>query len=100
MNWLPVNERMHQRICVLGYNFFNNTSPSYMSDIFIPKKVVKHTRNSEQKFEIPFRRTNMGQNTLSYSGPVLWNNLSIDIKLAKSRNDFKHKMKLAFFKSA
>ena len=100
MNWLPVNERMHQRICVLGYNFFNNKSPSYMADIFIPKKVVKHTRNSENKFEIPFRRTNMGQNTLSYSGPVLWNNLSIDIKLAKSRNDFKHKMKLAFFKSA
>ena len=70
-----------------------------MSDIFVPNKLIKHTRNSEHRFKIPFRRTNMGQNTLSYSGPFLWNNLSIDIKLAKTRNDFKHKIKSSYFES-
>ena len=99
INWLPINERMRQRICVFGYNVFNNTSPSYMSDIFVPNKLIKHTRNSEHRFKIPFRRTNMGQNTLSYSGPFLWNNLSTNIKLAKTRNDFKHKMKSFYFGS-
>ena len=37
INWLPVNERMRQRICVLGYNFFNNTL--YMANIFIKNEV-------------------------------------------------------------
>ena len=90
INWLPIDERMRQRICVLGYNFFNNTSPSYMSDIFIQNDVKKHTRNSQYSFKVPLRKTNIGQKTLSYMGPLSWNSLGTDIKLAKSRNLFKH----------
>ena len=90
---------MRQRICVLGYSFFNNTSPSYMADIFIKKEVKKHTRNSQNSFKVPLRKTNIGQNTLSYMGPLLWNSLGTDIKLAKSRNVFKHKIKSDFFKT-
>ena len=70
-----------------------------MSDIFIPNKVIKYTRNSQRSFKVPFRRTNMGQNAISYTGPYLWNSLSIDIKLAKTRNEFKHKMKSTYFES-
>ena len=91
MNWLPINERVNQRICV--HILFNNSSPSSMSDIFTPNKLTKHTRNSQHNFKVPFQRTNMGQNAISYTGPYLWNSLSIDIKLAKTRNEFKHKIK-------
>ena len=99
INWLPINERMRQRICVFGDNFFNNTSPSYMSDILIINNVEKHTRNSQYSFKIPLRKTNIGQNALSYLGPRLWNSLGTDIKLAKTRNVFKHKIKLAYFET-
>ena len=59
INWLPINERLNQRICVIAYNFFNNTSPTYMSDIFTSSNVVKHTRGSLHRFDIPLRKTNM-----------------------------------------
>ena len=97
INWLPINERVNQRICVTAYNFFNGTSPIYMSDIFTLKKVTKNTRNSLHRFDIPLRKTNVGQSALSYLGPKLWNNLPIDVKLAKNRNIFKHKMKSIYF---
>ena len=99
INWLPTNERVNQRICVSAYNFFNNTSPSYMSDIFTPCNVIQNTRNSAHRFKIPLRRTNNGQNALSYIGPKLWNSLSSDLKLSKNNNAFKHKMKYDFFKT-
>ena len=73
MNWLPTNERVKQRICTYAYNFFNNSSPLYMSDIFIPNKEIQNTRNSENRFKVPFRKTNIGQHGLSYTGPMLWN---------------------------
>ena len=90
---------MNQRICVLAFNFFNQIAPSNMSDIFIPNIVVRNTRNSHHSFKIPFRKTNVGQNALSYSGPDLWNKIPIDIKLAKTRNDFKHKIKSNYFET-
>ena len=71
INWLPTNERVNQRICTSAYNFFNNTSPSYMSDIFTSCEVMQNTRNSVHRFKIPLRRTNNGQNALSYIGPKL-----------------------------
>ena len=30
-------------------------------------------RNSFQKLQQPFRKTNTGQNTLSFNGPAFWN---------------------------
>ena len=99
INWLPIKERVNQRICVGAFNFFNKTTPSYMADIFALSTTKRCTRNSPNSFNVPFRKTNKGQNALSYSGPKLWNDLILDIKLAKSRNLFKHKMKSVYFDS-
>ncbi len=41
----------------------------------------------------------MGQNAISYIGPKLWNKLPIDIKLIKTRNGFKHKIKSTYFET-
>ena len=97
INWLPVKERVAQRIRVTAFNFFNGTSPLYMSEIFIPHETVQATRNSKHRFKVPLKKTNMGQNSLSYLGPKLWNDLPSELKLSKSKNIFKHKIKSAYF---
>ena len=99
INWLPINERVNQRICVSAYNSFNKTSPSYMSEIFIPNEAKKQTRNSLNRFSVPLPKTNMGLNALSYTGPKLWNSLPNVVKIAKNRNIFKHKIKSIYFDS-
>jgi len=97
INWLPTQERVNQRICVNVFKYFNQTAPTYMSDIFIPQKTVINTRNSMYRLKTQIRRSNMGQNSLSCSGPKLWNILPNEIKSSKSTNSFKHKLKNKFF---
>ena len=48
------------------------------------------TRNNIPKLKNPIRKTNMGQKTISYAGPSIWNSLSNSIKKANNLNTFKH----------
>ena len=100
INWLPTSERVNQRICVNAYKSFNNMCPSYMSDIFVPLNAVRITRYSVHNFKVPFKRTDTGQNALSYVGPKLWNKLPIEMKILQNTNAFKHKIKEAFLNSS
>ena len=97
INCVPVKERVARRICVTAYNVFSGTSALFMSEIFIPYDTVQGTWNSKHRFKVPLKNTNMGQNSLSYHGPKLWNNLPCGLMLSKSRNIFKHKIKSGFF---
>ena len=39
-----------------------------------------------------------GQKKLSYLTPIVWSSWTMDLKLANSLNNFKHKLKGHFFK--
>ena len=98
MNWLNVRDRFNQCLCSAVFNFIHNRSPQYMSEIFhIAPQINIGTRCSKLKLILPFRKTNMGQNTLSFLGPQQWNKLPNEIKLSKTINTFKHKLKEYFF---
>ena len=97
MNWLPVQERKNQRICVNVYKYFNQIAPTCMSNIFIQQKTIINTRNSMYRLKTQIRKSNMGQNSLSYLGPKLWNILPKEIKSSKSKNSFKQKLKDNYF---
>ena len=65
-----------------------------MNDVFhIVDEGSVITRSSFLKLELPLRKTNMGQNTLSYLGPREWNKLAKSLKQVNSINTFKHKLK-------
>ena len=49
------------------------------------------------KFNVPHRKTNVGQKALSYVGPSLWNNLNKTLKTSTSLNAFKHNIKQHYF---
>ena len=72
-------------------------SPQYTAEIFHPSSSVHNTRRATQKLDLPFRKSCIGQKTLSYIGPKTWNNLPAQIKLSKSVNTFKHNIKKSFF---
>ena len=97
INWLPIQERINQHICVNVYNYFNQNAPTYMSDIFIPQKTVINTWNSMYQLNTQIKKSNMGQNSLSCLGPKLWNILPNEMKSSNSTNSFKHKLKNKFF---
>ena len=69
-----------------------------MSDIFLPADSNRvSTRNSYKKLSQPFRKTTLGQNSLSYLGPSIWNKLPENIKRCNNVNTFKHNVKKHYF---
>ena len=65
----------------MSFKFCNNVSPPYMNDVFKaagqPNTI---TGASLLKLSQPLRRTNHGQNNISYIAPIIWNNLPNSLK--------------------
>ena len=94
INWLNVNDRFEQCCCSHVFKFINKKSPSYMNDIFQKADTMRNnTRSSFLRLKQPFRKTNQGQNCLSYVGPSIWNKLSEKVKKTANLNTFKHNLK-------
>ena len=97
INWLPTKERFEQCTATNVFKFFDNSAPSYMSEMFSPVCQGRITRRSKNRLHLPFRKTNAGQNGLSYIGPRLWNSLQSGLKSSNNVNSFNHKIKDKFF---
>ena len=56
------------------------------------------TRASLLKLNQPLRRTNPGQNNISYIAPIIWNTLPNSLKKKTDNlNTYKHRVKEHFF---
>ena len=98
INWMPVNDRFKQIISSMSLKFCNNTSPPYMNDVFeLAGQPNTTTRASLLRLNQPLRRTNHGQNNISYIAPIIWNNLPNSLKTTDTLSAYKHRVKEHFF---
>ena len=69
-----------------------------MNDVFKPAgQPNTTTRASLLKLNQSLRRTNHGQNNISYTGSIIWNNLPNSLKTTGNLNTYKHRVKEDFF---
>ena len=87
-NWLPVYQRVQQSLNVTVFKYVNNACPYYMTEVF-----EYASRNYYARLKVPFHKTSMGQKSLSYIGPSVWNKLPSSMKKNISLNTFKHDVK-------
>lgn len=99
INWLPVEDRVKQMICTTVFNYFNEKSPKYISDIFTPAKVSNNTRSSFLRLSHNSVLSNSGLNSIAFQGPKFWNILPNEIKNCKTTNNFKHKWKAYYLRN-
>ena len=94
LNWLHVKDRFNQSITSIVFKYFTKQCPSYLNEVFeLASPINLRTRNRYLKLICPFRKTNMGQNVLSFIGPSIWNKTPEVLKKANSINTFKHNFK-------
>ena len=101
LNWLNVHDRYLQFIVSDIFKFYNNQCPDYFNEVFCPiddNGVGTATRCCNKKFKLPFRKSKLGMQSLSYVGPSTWNKLPNNLKTATSVNCFKHDIKKYFLK--
>ena len=103
-NKLATNKRFEQCVRVSIFNFFANTSPAYISEMYNPEmynpvEQSRYTRRSFKQLKLPIQTTNRGLKTLSYIGPSprLFA-LPNSILSVSNVNNFKHRLKENFFK--
>ena len=94
INWLNTYDRYRQNLCTIVFNSLHGKCPLYISEIFdVVQQDNRNTRFSYLKLRQPFRKTNMGQKSFSYTCPGEWNKLSNNLKNCQNLNTFKHKLK-------
>ena len=99
INWLPIKERYNQCVNSIVFKYFDNQCPHYLNEVVLKAPESRSLlRNSYQKLQQPFRKTNAGQNALSFIGPALWNKVPEEIKRITNLNAFKHNLKKHYLK--
>ena len=94
INWLPVYQRVRQSLTVTVFKYVSNACPYYMEEVFEYASQGRiSSRNNHAKLKDPFRKTTMGQKSLSYISPSVWNKLPSSMKRNISLNKFKHDVK-------
>ena len=94
LNWLPVTYRFKQCVISIVFKYFNGQCPNYLNEVFdIATESNFQLRNSFQKLKCPFRKTNNGQQALSYIGPTSWNKTPNTLKRSNNLNTFKYNFK-------
>ena len=94
INWLPVDQRVLKSLNVTVFKYVNKACPYYMKEVFEYASQGRiSSRNNYAKLKVPFRKTTMGQKSLSYIGPSVWNKLPSSMKRNISLNKFKHDVK-------
>ena len=69
-----------------------------MNDVFKPAGQQNTiTRTSLRKLNQPLRKSNHGQNNLSYLAPTIWNNLPNSLKASQTLNTYEQRVKKHFF---
>ena len=97
INWLNTNDRYRQNLCTIVFNSLHGNCPLYISKMFdVVQQGNRSTRFSYLKLSQPFRKTNMGQKSLSYTCPEEWNKLCNSLKKCETVNTFKHQLKKHF----
>ena len=94
INWLPVDQRVQQSLNVTVFKYVSKACPYFMKEVFEYASQERiSSRNNYAKLKVPFRKTTMGQKSLSYIGPSVWNKLPSSMKRNISLNKFKHDVK-------
>ena len=94
---LKFSDIIHLEILPFVYQWYHKLSPSCFVNYFNPVSSI-HSYNTRQSqidnlFVKSVHTTQYGIRSLSYTGPKLWNSLSIDVKKIKPFSSFRQYIK-------
>jgi hypothetical protein len=103
-NWLPINQRIKYKLCLMMHLIHTQQCPDYMRDL-VSTTATATTRTglrsaSGLSYWKPRVRTKFGERAFSFSGLAAWNSLPIHLQTATNTNTFKRQLKTYLFTTA
>ena len=71
------------------FKILNGKAPTYLQELFSVRGIGYNIRNSEMRLNVPKPRTDYMKKSFCYSGAVLFNSLTQDIRKCQSLPKFK-----------
>ena len=102
LHWLPISQRIHYKLSLLGYKSFNSLLPSYLSDFLSPYTVCRTLRSTSDitRLSVPrYRLEHYGKRAFSRYAPSVWNSLPAVLRETNTTNSFKTHLKTHLFRS-
>ena len=99
-HFLPVQARIHFKICLLTHKCINNNAPPYLKELLTPKDSLSSLRINNDKFLLfqPFPGiTKYKERRFSIAAPQKWNILPYEIRSSTSTCTFIKLLKSYFF---
>ena len=101
LHWLPIQARIDYKLSVLCYNFFSNSSPTYLSSILTVYKPKRTLRSSTDTLtlEVPrVRSVRFGERSFTFCASKQWNSLPLEIRRIPTCAAFKKSLKTFLFR--
>ena len=92
VDWLPVSDRVEYCIANTTLKYWNGTVPGYIHELFKPSLCSYSTR-SQKALNIPLRKTNTGQKSLSFLRRKISSKIGPSIKSIRTSSYFTHAIK-------
>ena len=94
--------RITFKVLLLTFKALNNLVPPYLSQLIVPYNPTRNLRSAgKHLLEVPnVRLKSYGDRAFSVAAPKLWNEIPLDIKLSRSVDVFKSRLKTYLFRLA
>ena len=88
--------------CMLTFKALNNLAPPYLSQLIVPYNPTRNLRSAgKHLLEVPnVCLKSYGSRAFSVATPKHWNEIPLDIKLSRSVDVFKSRLKTYLFRLA
>ena len=102
LHWLPIEQRITFKVLLLTFKALNNLGPPYLSQLIVPYNPTRNLRSAgKHLLEVPnVRLKSYGDRAFSVAAPKHWNEIPLDIKLSRSVEVFKSRLKTYLFRLA
>ena len=101
LHWLRYQQRVTYKLCLTVYKALNNRAPVYISELVLPLSSNASTRRlrsaDTQCIRNPGARKKFGERGFSVAGPLAWNSLPANVRLAPCLSSFKNLLKTELF---
>jgi len=102
LHWLPVEQRIQYKLCLLVYKAQCGLAPQYLVDVCQPVSAVSgrsslYDRSKRGDLVVVRTETDFGERSFAVSAPLAWNRLPENIRNLQSLQLFNSSLKTHLF---
>jgi len=93
LHWLPIASRIQYKLCILMYDVYHGTAPSYLRELCHVCNDDRLRSTQHGNFSVVRTRTKLADGAFTVAGPAAWNVLPSDLRNSASRTVFLSNLK-------